>query len=105
MSTAQSYWPVTVAEVRIHSARDCTLGMNGAGTGVVVVKKEGKLEMKWHKYEFTGHCNSDTVKQISYHGPKSEYVIQGCDSGNVFVYDSRQIRKLFVCSRPTLAVR
>ena len=35
---------------------------------------------------FKGHRNSDTVKGVSYYGPRSEWVVQGCDTGHIFFY-------------------
>lgn len=42
-----------------------------------------------YEVKFTGHRNNDTVKQISFFGSKSEYVISGSDDGNIFIWNSK----------------
>ena len=39
--------------------------------------------------KFTGHRNCETVKQISYMGPRSEYIASGSDCGHVFIWNSQ----------------
>eukprot|EP01114_Cavostelium_apophysatum_P021782 TRINITY_DN7689_c0_g2_i1.p1 TRINITY_DN7689_c0_g2~~TRINITY_DN7689_c0_g2_i1.p1 ORF type:complete len:320 (-),score=108.24 TRINITY_DN7689_c0_g2_i1:45-1004(-) len=41
------------------------------------------------KQVFTGHCNVRTVKEVSFFGPRSEYVISGSDDGNIFIWDKK----------------
>ncbi|XP_076297345.1 DDB1- and CUL4-associated factor 8 isoform X3 [Lasioglossum baleicum] len=38
-----------------------------------------------HSYD--GHTNTITVKGVSFFGPKSEFVVSGCDSKDIFVWD------------------
>lgn len=45
-------------------------------------------EVNLYQRIFHGHRNVQTVKQVSYHGQKSELVVTGCDSGHVFMYSS-----------------
>ncbi|WOL09724.1 DDB1- and CUL4-associated factor 8 isoform X2 [Canna indica] len=35
---------------------------------------------------YKGHCNSDTVKGVSFFGPNCEYVTSGSDCGRVFIW-------------------
>ena len=35
-----------------------------------------------------GHVNRQTIKGISFFGPRHEYVLQGCDTGGIFIYDA-----------------
>ena len=37
---------------------------------------------------FSAHQNADTIKGVSFFGPRSELVLQGCDSGRAFLYDA-----------------
>jgi len=34
------------------------------------------------------HANVQTIKGVSFFGPASEFVLQGCDTGAVFLYDA-----------------
>lgn len=38
-------------------------------------------------HRFEGHRNNDTVKGISFFGPKSEYIVSGSDCGNIYFWD------------------
>lgn len=40
-----------------------------------------------HMYCYSGHRNIETVKEVNFFGPKSEYVISGSDCGNLFIWD------------------
>jgi len=42
-----------------------------------------------YRRRFTGHRNSDTVKQITYMGGQSEWVVSGSDCGHLFVWCAR----------------
>eukprot|EP00003_Mantamonas_plastica_P009622 TRINITY_DN1897_c1_g1_i21.p1 TRINITY_DN1897_c1_g1~~TRINITY_DN1897_c1_g1_i21.p1 ORF type:complete len:550 (-),score=156.32 TRINITY_DN1897_c1_g1_i21:1583-3232(-) len=35
---------------------------------------------------FKGHRNSDTIKEVNFMGPRSEFVISGSDDGNIFIW-------------------
>jgi hypothetical protein len=49
-----------------------------------------------YKQKFEGHRNNDTVKQVAYLGPRSEYVVSGSDCGHVFIWDARTSEMLRV---------
>jgi len=49
-----------------------------------------------YKHKFEGHRNNDTVKQVAYLGPRSEYVVSGSDCGHVFIWDARTSEMLRV---------
>jgi len=38
------------------------------------------------RMRFSGHCNVETVKDVSYLGPYDEYVASGSDDGNFFIW-------------------
>jgi hypothetical protein len=40
-------------------------------------------------HRFTGHRNNDTVKQISFFGSRSEWVVSGSDCGHIFVWSTK----------------
>lgn len=46
---------------------------------------------------YSGHKNSDTVKQVSFYGPKSEFVVSGSDCGHLFFWgtESTNVLKVF----------
>ena len=51
---------------------------------------------------FAGHRNYLTVKQVAYHGERSEFVVSGSDCGNLFIWDSgtgKIVRTLFADKR------
>jgi len=48
--------------------------------------KEG-VTVKNYLYCYSGHINIETVKEVNFFGPKSEYVISGSDCGNIFFWD------------------
>jgi hypothetical protein len=37
--------------------------------------------------QYRGHRNEQTVKGVAFMGPRSEYVVSGCDTGHIFVWD------------------
>eukprot|EP00899_Mesostigma_viride_P008401 jgi/Mesvir1/17562/Mv08805-RA.1 len=41
---------------------------------------------------YKGHRNADTIKGVSFYGPRSEYVVSGSDCGRVFVWDKKSAR-------------
>jgi len=41
---------------------------------------------------FSGHKNKDTIKQVSYYGPRSEYVMSGSDDGHIFFWAKKSGR-------------
>ncbi|KAJ5943052.1 hypothetical protein N7516_003220 [Penicillium verrucosum] len=42
-----------------------------------------------HMRSYRGHCNVKTVKDINYFGLDDEYVVSGCDSGHIFIWDRK----------------
>lgn len=42
-----------------------------------------------HEMTYSGHCNIKTVKDVNYYGLDDEYVVSGCDSGHVFMWDRK----------------
>ncbi|KGO76259.1 hypothetical protein PITC_036850 [Penicillium italicum] len=42
-----------------------------------------------HMRSYRGHCNVKTVKDVNYFGLDDEYVVSGCDSGNIFIWDRK----------------
>lgn len=42
-----------------------------------------------HDMIYSGHCNIKTVKDVNYYGLDDEYVVSGCDSGHVFMWDRK----------------
>lgn len=42
-----------------------------------------------HEMIYSGHCNFKTVKDVNYYGLDDEYVVSGCDSGHVFMWDRK----------------
>ena len=40
-----------------------------------------------HTKTYRGHCNVKTVKDVNFFGLNDEYVVSGCDSGNLFIWD------------------
>lgn len=42
-----------------------------------------------HEMIYSGHCNIKTIKDVNYYGLDDEYVVSGCDSGNVFIWDRK----------------
>ncbi|EEA21307.1 hypothetical protein TMatcc_009290 [Talaromyces marneffei ATCC 18224] len=42
-----------------------------------------------HEMIYRGHCNIKTVKDVNYYGLDDEYVVSGCDSGHVFMWDRK----------------
>lgn len=41
---------------------------------------------------FKGHRNSDTVKGVSFFGPRGQYIVSGCDTGHVFIWSKADAR-------------
>lgn len=41
-----------------------------------------------YSMKFTGHNNCDTVKQVSYLGGRSEFVLSGSDCGHIFIWEA-----------------
>ncbi|KAJ5964914.1 uncharacterized protein N7479_004790 [Penicillium vulpinum] len=42
-----------------------------------------------HMRSYRGHCNVKTVKDVNYFGLNDEYVVSGCDSGHIFIWDRK----------------
>lgn len=42
-----------------------------------------------HMRSYRGHCNVRTVKDVNYFGLNDEYVVSGCDSGHIFIWDRK----------------
>ncbi|CAN0109051.1 unnamed protein product, partial [Phaeothamnion confervicola] len=40
-----------------------------------------------YRTKYTGHLNEQTVKQVNFFGPRSEYVVSGSDCGHIFFWD------------------
>lgn len=47
-----------------------------------------------HSRKYTGHCNVKTVKDVNFFGLQDEYVVSGCDSGHLFIWDRKTSRLL-----------
>ncbi|KAG0161458.1 hypothetical protein PDIDSM_8992 [Penicillium digitatum] len=42
-----------------------------------------------HMRSYRGHCNVKTVKDVNYFGLDDEYVVSGCDSGHIFIWNRK----------------
>ena len=42
-----------------------------------------------HTRKYNGHCNVKTVKDVNFFGLEDEYVVSGCDSGHLFIWDRK----------------
>lgn len=42
-----------------------------------------------HTRVYSGHCNIKTVKDVNFFGLNDEYVVSGCDSGHLFIWDRK----------------
>lgn len=42
-----------------------------------------------HMRSYRGHCNVKTVKDVNFFGLDDEYVVSGCDSGHIFIWDRK----------------
>ena len=49
---------------------------------------EKSTRNKGYVMKFSGHRNCDTVKQITYMGSRSEWIVSGSDCGHVFIWSS-----------------
>ena len=47
-----------------------------------------------HTRKYTGHCNVKTVKDVNFFGLQDEYVVSGCDSGHLFIWERKTSRLL-----------
>ena len=56
------------------------------------VQREVPVMPQTRKY--TGHCNFKTVKDVNFFGLQDEYVVSGCDSGHLFIWDRKTSRLL-----------
>lgn len=45
---------------------------------------------------YTGHEHTRTIKAVSFWGPRDEYIVTGCDSGRLCVYDRYTSEKVFL---------
>lgn len=50
---------------------------------------ESDIPCGTHEMVYRGHCNIKTVKDVNYYGMNDEYVVSGCDSGHVFMWDRK----------------
>ncbi|EED17113.1 WD repeat-containing protein [Talaromyces stipitatus ATCC 10500] len=50
---------------------------------------DGDVPCGTHEIVYSGHCNIKTVKDVNYYGLDDEYVVSGCDSGHVFIWDRK----------------
>lgn len=48
--------------------------------------QEQERRSQGYRCRYWGHRNVQTVKQVSYFGPRSEYVVSGSDCGHLFVW-------------------
>ena len=56
------------------------------------VQKE--VSVSAHSRKYSGHCNVKTVKDVNFFGLQDEYVVSGCDSGHLFIWDRKTSRLL-----------
>ena len=47
-----------------------------------------------HTRIYQGHCNVKTVKDVNYFGLDDEYVVSGCDSGHLFIWEAKTSKLL-----------
>ena len=55
---------------------------------------QNKIPVSTHSREYRGHCNVKTVKDVNFFGLEDEYVVSGCDSGHLFIWDRKSSRLL-----------
>eukprot|EP00871_Galdieria_phlegrea_P004851 jgi/Galph1/5367/GphlegSOOS_G4101.1 len=66
----------------------------GAYTGVTrhqLLQSSCRENPSYHK-RFQGHLNMRTIKEVSYWGPRSDYVVSGSDCGRVFIWERKSGR-------------
>jgi WD repeat-containing protein 42A len=67
-------------------------GRPGNPTAAHTVDEESFFEedvrQRGYYRRYTGHRNSNTVKQVSFLGGRSDYVISGSDCGHLFIWDA-----------------
>lgn len=61
---------------------ECNDSLETSGSAMETDKKIGPQVFK-------GHRNCDTVKGVSFFGPKCEYVVSGSDCGRIFIWRKR----------------
>ncbi|PVU88414.1 hypothetical protein BB559_002414 [Furculomyces boomerangus] len=58
---------------------------------------ESNVKITSYVSKYTGHCNVNTVKDINFFGPYSEFIVSGSDDGNMFIWrksDSKLVQLL-----------
>nr|AJC99027.1 AGAP006357 [Anopheles coluzzii] len=53
---------------------------------------EAEAEMVIPTERFRGHCNVQTIKGVSFFGPRSEFVVSGSDCGYVYIWEKSSRR-------------
>jgi len=48
------------------------------------------------KQQYKGHCNLITCKDVSFFGPRSEYVMSGSDDGRIFIWEKDTAKLIHV---------
>lgn len=46
-------------------------------------------KLRGYTQVFRGHRNDHTVKQVNFFGARSEYVVSGCDTGHIFMWETQ----------------
>lgn len=53
---------------------------------------EEDVRRRGYYRRYTGHRNSNTVKQVSFMGARSDYVVSGSDCGHLFIWDTHSAK-------------
>ncbi|XP_059647429.1 uncharacterized protein LOC132293816 isoform X2 [Cornus florida] len=75
-------------------AKDMGLGPNPAPSSPASMVREADhsdmdTDVKVGPQVYKGHRNCETVKGVSFFGPKSEYVVSGSDCGRIFIWKKK----------------
>jgi WD repeat-containing protein 42A len=58
------------------------------GLGELFDSSMSEEQQKGYDLRYSGHRNSDTVKQVSFLGSHSEMVVSGSDCGHIFIWET-----------------
>lgn len=58
------------------------------GPGVAATLRDNEPGGGTYMQRLRGHRNNDTVKGVSWFGRCSDFVVSGCDTGHLFIYDA-----------------
>ena len=61
---------------------------DGGGKAGGSEEEEEDAVVKGYRQRYRGHRNDETVKQVNFFGPRSEYVVSGSDCGHIFLWET-----------------